>query len=62
VTRASEKLNVSQSTISGQLRELQEALGERLLTRSGRTLVFTDIVAAVRTHWLQPMVGAPSID
>jgi len=43
VTRASEKLNVSQPTISGQLRELEEALGEKLLVRSGRTVVLTDI-------------------
>jgi LysR family transcriptional regulator, transcriptional activator of nhaA len=43
VTRASEKLNVSQPTISGQIRELEEALGEKLLARSGRTVVLTDI-------------------
>lgn len=43
VTRASEKLNVSQPTISGQLRELEQALGEKLLARSGRTVVLTDI-------------------
>jgi LysR family transcriptional activator of nhaA len=43
VTRASEKLNVSQPTISGQLRELEEALAEKLLARSGRTVVLTDI-------------------
>ena len=43
VTRASEKLNVSQPTVSGQLRELQEALGEKLLVRSGRTVVLTDV-------------------
>ena len=43
VTRASEKLHVSQPTISGQLRELEKALGERLLARSGRTVVLTDI-------------------
>jgi len=43
VTRASEKLHVSQPTISGQLRELEEALGEELLVRSGRTVVLTDI-------------------
>ena len=43
VTRASEKLHVSQPTISGQLRELEEALGEKLLARSGRTVVLTDI-------------------
>lgn len=43
VTRASEKLHVSQPTVSGQLRELEEALGEKLLVRSGRTVVLTDI-------------------
>jgi LysR family transcriptional activator of nhaA len=43
VTRASERLNVSQPTVSGQLRELQEALGEKLLVRSGRSVVLTDI-------------------
>ena len=43
VTRASEKLNVSQPTVSGQLRELQDALGEKLLVRSGRSVVLTDV-------------------
>jgi LysR family transcriptional regulator, transcriptional activator of nhaA len=43
VTRASEKLHVSQPTISGQLRELEEALGEKLLARSGRTVALTDV-------------------
>ena len=43
VTRASDKLHVSQPTVSGQLRELQEALGEKLLVRSGRTVVLTDV-------------------
>ena len=43
VTRASETLHVSQPTVSGQLRELQEALGEKLLVRSGRTVVLTDV-------------------
>ena len=43
VTRASEKLHVSQSTVSGQLRELQEALGEKLLARAGRSVALTDV-------------------
>jgi len=43
VTRASEKLNVSQPTVSGQLRELEEALGAKLLARSGRTVALTDV-------------------
>lgn len=50
VTRASEKLKVSQPTISGQLRELEEALGEKLLTRSGRTVVLTEIGRTVYKH------------
>lgn len=43
VTRASEKLHVSQPTISGQIRELEAALGEKLLRRSGRNVVLTDV-------------------
>jgi len=43
VTRASEKLHVSQPTISGQLRELEEALGEKLLARSGRSVALTEV-------------------
>jgi len=43
VTRASEKLHVSQPTISGQIRELELALGEKLLRRSGREVVLTDV-------------------
>lgn len=42
VTRASEKLHVSQPTVSGQLRELEEALGEKLLARSGRSVALTE--------------------
>jgi hypothetical protein len=45
VTRASEKLHVSQPTVNGQLRELQEALGEKLLVRAARTVVLTDVAA-----------------
>jgi LysR family transcriptional activator of nhaA len=36
VTRAAEKLNVSQPTVSAQLRELETALGDRLLERGRR--------------------------
>ena len=43
VTRASEKLLLSQPTISGQLKKLEESLGEKLYTRVGRDLVLTDV-------------------
>ncbi|MDD3178823.1 MAG: transcriptional activator NhaR [Opitutaceae bacterium] len=42
LSRAAEKLHVSQPSISAQVRELEEALGEKLLRRSGRTKVLTD--------------------
>jgi LysR family transcriptional activator of nhaA len=40
--RAAEKLHVSPPSISAQLRELEEALGEKLFRRSGRGNVLTD--------------------
>src|SRR5512142_2520528 len=42
VLAASEQLRLSPSTISEQLRTLEQALGEKLLRRSGRNLVPTD--------------------
>ena len=43
VTRASEKLHVSQPTVSTQIRDLERSLGEKLLVRSGRTVALTEI-------------------
>jgi len=43
ITRASERLHVSQPAISAQLRELERNLGARLYTRSGRSIVLTDV-------------------
>jgi LysR family transcriptional regulator, transcriptional activator of nhaA len=40
--RAGEKLHVSQPTISAQVRQLEEVLGERLFSRSTRRLALTD--------------------
>lgn len=42
IARASEQLHVTPQSISGQLSELQEALGAELLQRSGRGLMLTD--------------------
>ena len=43
ITKASKELNLAQPTISGQIRTLEERLGEKLFTKSGRNLVLTDI-------------------
>ena len=43
VSKAAEKLRLSQPTISAQVRVLEGALGERLFQRLGRTLVLTDV-------------------
>lgn len=42
VTRAAEKLNISQSTLSEQLAELEAWLGQPLFERDGRQLTLTD--------------------
>jgi LysR family transcriptional activator of nhaA len=43
VAKAAEQLRLAQPTVSGQIRVLEEALGEKLFTRSGRHLVPTDV-------------------
>lgn len=43
VTRAAERLRLSQPTISAQIKMLEAALGERLFERQGRTLVLTEV-------------------
>ena len=43
ISKAAEKLHLSQPTISAQIRQLEESLGERLFQRQGRTLVPTDV-------------------
>jgi LysR family transcriptional activator of nhaA len=47
VTRASQKLHVSQPTVSAQVRTLEQSLGQRLFARSGRGLVLTDFGRAI---------------
>src|SRR4030065_651546 len=42
VTRASEKLHISQPAVSTQIRGLEQALGEKLFTRSGRSVALTE--------------------
>ena len=43
IAKACEKLRLAQPTISGQLRLLEETLGEKLFTRAGRGLVMTEV-------------------
>ena len=43
VSKAAEKLRLSQPTISAQIRLLEKSLGQRLFQRQGRTLVMTDV-------------------
>jgi LysR family transcriptional activator of nhaA len=43
VTRASEQLGLAQPTVSGQLKALEDSLGEKLFARVGRRLVLTDV-------------------
>jgi LysR family transcriptional activator of nhaA len=43
ISRAAEKLRLSQPTISAQIRLLEASLGQRLFQRQGRTLVMTDV-------------------
>lgn len=43
IAKAGEVLRLAQPTISGQIRSLEEAFGEKLFDRRGRTLVLTDV-------------------
>ncbi|WP_428266153.1 transcriptional activator NhaR [Haliangium sp.] len=43
IAQASKALSLAQPTISGQIRTLEESLGEKLFTRVGRNLVLTDV-------------------
>ena len=42
IARACEKLRLAQPTISGQLKQFEESLGEKLFARAGRRLVLTE--------------------
>src|SRR5438034_1322668 len=47
ITKACEELRLAPPTVSAQLRSLEDQLGEKLLKRSGRNLVPTEIGLAV---------------
>ncbi len=50
IVRASKELRLAQPTISGQIRALEESLGERLFRRVGRNLVLTEAGRLVYRH------------
>ncbi|MCC7010454.1 MAG: transcriptional activator NhaR [Acidobacteria bacterium] len=50
VSRAAEKLRLAQPTVSAQVRQLEQAIGERLLERQGRRLVLTDVGRLVHRY------------
>ena len=50
VSKAAEKLHLSQPAISAQIKTLEAALGERLFQRQGRTLVLTDVGRVVDSY------------
>ena len=70
ISKAAEKLRVSQPTISAQIKILEDTLGERLLQRQGRALVLTDIgrivdryateIFTAGTELLETLKGMPS--
>lgn len=50
VTRTAERLNLGQPAISGQLRQLQDAVGETLYERQGHRIVLTPVGEGLREH------------
>lgn len=50
ISKASEKLRISSPAISAQLRSLEENFGEKLLRRSGRNLVLTEMGRTVFSY------------
>lgn len=50
ISKASEKLRISSPAISAQLRSLEENFGEKLLRRSGRNLVMTEMGRTVFSY------------
>jgi len=70
ISRAAEKLRLSQPAISAQIKALEAALGERLFQRQGRTLALTDVgrlvdryateIFTTGSEMLETLKGRPS--
>jgi len=50
IVRACEKLRLAQPTISGQLRQFEDALGEKLFAKQGRGIVMTEVGQIVYSY------------
>lgn len=71
MSKAAEKLRLAQPTVSAQIRRLEDAVGEKLFERQGRTLVLTDVgrlvyryadeIFATGRELLDVLKGRPSI-
>ncbi|OFW02579.1 MAG: LysR family transcriptional regulator [Acidobacteria bacterium RIFCSPLOWO2_02_FULL_68_18] len=70
VSRAAEKLRLSQPAVSAQIKALEKALGERLFQRQGRTLALTEVgrlvdryateIFTTANEMLETLKGRPS--
>jgi len=70
VSKAAEKLRLSQPTVSAQVRMLEHALGERLFVKKGRTQLLTDVgrtvyryadeIFGIGRELLETLEGRPS--
>lgn len=60
--RAAERCFVSQPTLSGQIKKLEERLGVQLVERSTRQVVMTDVGRAVAEQARQVLAAARSVE
>ena len=62
LTRAAERLNVSQSAVSSQIRLLEDRLGQPLFERRGRTLILTEAgrIALDHADTINSLVFSPN--
>jgi len=61
VTRAAEKLNVTQSTMSGMLQRLRFQFDDQLLTRNGRLMELTPFARALQTPVREALRGVEAL-
>jgi DNA-binding transcriptional LysR family regulator len=60
-TRAAERVHISQSGVSAQIRQLEHELGATLINRSGRTSTLTTAGAAALVHARDALAGVDAV-